>query len=65
MHPLQAEIERLYAATAKGTKKELADARGLFNEFRDALTTGQVRAAEKRDGRWVTAGSKGCTTAAR
>lgn len=51
MHPLQADIERLYAA-AKGTRKETVDARGLFVEFRDALTTGKIRAAEKRDGRW-------------
>jgi len=51
MEPLKSEIERLYAA-AEGSKKDQADARGIFLEFRDALTAGRIRAAEKRDGRW-------------
>lgn len=51
MEPLKSEIERLFAA-GQSSKRAVADARGLFIEFRDALTAGQIRAAEKRDGRW-------------
>lgn len=51
MEPLKSEIERLYAEVQK-SKRATADARGLFAEFRDALTAGKIRAAEKRDGRW-------------
>ena len=49
---LQAEIERL-AATPAG-KLDRAAALRVFAEFRAALTRGEVRAAEKRDGRWQT-----------
>ncbi len=48
MRNLQAEIERLYAAG----QLEAAPARQVFLEFRDALTRGEIRAAEKQDGRW-------------
>src|SRR5258708_13919879 len=51
MHRLQNEIERLYAAGAL-TGEAAAHARALFPEFRDALTRGEVRAAEKIGGRW-------------
>jgi 2,3,4,5-tetrahydropyridine-2,6-dicarboxylate N-succinyltransferase len=51
MHKLRAEIERLYA---KGSLPvEVAgQARQVFQEFHQALTHGQVRAAEKHDGHW-------------
>jgi 2,3,4,5-tetrahydropyridine-2,6-dicarboxylate N-succinyltransferase len=51
MHKLRSEIERLYA---KGTLPvEVAGlARQVFSEFREALTRGEVRAAEKHDGHW-------------
>jgi 2,3,4,5-tetrahydropyridine-2-carboxylate N-succinyltransferase len=51
MHKLRSEIERLFA---KGTLPvEVAGlARQVFSEFREALTRGEVRAAEKHDGHW-------------
>src|SRR2546423_8750585 len=50
MHPLQSQIEQLYSA---GTLSEAAQqARQVFQQFREELTQGRVRAAEKRDGRW-------------
>jgi len=51
MDILRAEIEHLYA---KGTlPPEMAvHARHAFREFHEALTLGQVRAAEKIDGQW-------------
>ena len=51
MHKLQAEIERFYTAGALqggGARR----AREVFQELREALTHGQVRAAEKHDGQW-------------
>jgi 2,3,4,5-tetrahydropyridine-2-carboxylate N-succinyltransferase len=51
MDQLQAEIEQFYAAGP--LQGEAAGrAREAFRDLRDALTRGQVRAAEKRDGRW-------------
>lgn len=47
MHPLQSEIERLFLSKQLGP-----DARDTFLEFRDALTRGEIRAAEKIDGQW-------------
>lgn len=44
---LQSEIERLSSANDRGQ-----DARKIFFEFRDALTRGEIRAAEKIDGQW-------------
>jgi 2,3,4,5-tetrahydropyridine-2,6-dicarboxylate N-succinyltransferase len=52
MHELQREIERLYALGAAAAKEPSAPE--IFVRFRDALTAGQVRAAEKIDGRWKT-----------
>jgi 2,3,4,5-tetrahydropyridine-2-carboxylate N-succinyltransferase len=49
MQPLRAEIERLFDSGAEGKS---AEARSIFLEFRDALTAGQVRAAEKVEGQW-------------
>jgi len=51
MEKLQQEIERWYAAgTIVGS--DAAQSRAVFFEFRQALTRGQIRAAEKLDGRW-------------
>jgi 2,3,4,5-tetrahydropyridine-2,6-dicarboxylate N-succinyltransferase len=51
MDILRQEIEHLYARGALST--ELAvHARHAFREFHEALTLGQIRAAEKQDGQW-------------
>jgi 2,3,4,5-tetrahydropyridine-2-carboxylate N-succinyltransferase len=50
MHELQREIERLYALGADASRD--ANAPAIFVRFRDALTAGQIRAAEKIDGQW-------------
>ncbi|HET7872593.1 MAG TPA: 2,3,4,5-tetrahydropyridine-2,6-dicarboxylate N-succinyltransferase, partial [Terriglobales bacterium] len=51
MHTFQADIERYYnAGTLSGEQAE--EARRRFAEFREALTQGRIRAAEKRDGQW-------------
>ena len=48
---LKTEIERWYSAgTIVGS--DAAQSRAVFFEFRQALTRGQIRAAEKLDGRW-------------
>lgn len=47
MRSLQSELEQLASAQALGS-----DARKTFLEFRDALTRGEIRAAEKIDSRW-------------
>lgn len=51
MHRLQNEIERLCDLGARAA--EDPDARNLFEQLREALSRGEVRSAEKRDGRWV------------
>jgi 2,3,4,5-tetrahydropyridine-2-carboxylate N-succinyltransferase len=50
MPSLKSSIERL---AALGEVEHNPEARSLFLEFRDALTQGKIRAAEKIDGRWV------------
>src|ERR1700730_18214555 len=50
MQSLKSSIERL---AALGEVENNPDARPAFIEFRDALTQGKIRAAEKIDGRWV------------
>jgi 2,3,4,5-tetrahydropyridine-2-carboxylate N-succinyltransferase len=50
MQSLKSSIERL---AALGEVEHNPEARPVFLEFRDALTQGKVRAAEKIDGRWV------------
>src|SRR5215469_8349211 len=51
MHPLQSQIERLYAAASpSGAAADQASA--VFQQFREALTRGEIRAAEKNNGRW-------------
>jgi 2,3,4,5-tetrahydropyridine-2,6-dicarboxylate N-succinyltransferase len=47
MHPLESEIARFSSADEFG-----ADARGIFLKFRDALTGGEIRAANKIEGVW-------------
>jgi 2,3,4,5-tetrahydropyridine-2-carboxylate N-succinyltransferase len=48
MH-MQEEVERLFE---QGPQADPKSARNVFAGFRDALTRGQVRAAEKVDGTW-------------
>src|ERR1700740_280521 len=50
MQSLKISIERL---AAMGEVEHNPEARPAFFEFRDALTQGKVRAAEKIDGRWI------------
>ena len=50
MHPLQSTIERLAALSEV---RQDAAARQTFLDFRDALTQGRIRAAEKIDGQWA------------
>lgn len=50
MHPLQAGIERLYAMGTEA--KNVSGARNVFLDFREALSRGEVRAAEKTDNGW-------------
>src|SRR5271157_3301648 len=52
MHELQSQVESLYAMGGEATK--FPGAGDIFARFRDALTAGTIRAAEKRDGRWQT-----------
>jgi len=52
MHSLQPVIERYYAAGAAAVGDP--EARRAFLEFRDELSGGRVRAAEKIDGQWRT-----------
>lgn len=52
MHPLKTDIERLYSLGAEA--KNDSSALGIFRQFRAALTRGEIRSAEKRDGAWQT-----------
>lgn len=52
MHPLQAAIERLFALGAEARREP--QARETFSRFLDALTSGELRAAEKHAGQWRT-----------
>jgi 2,3,4,5-tetrahydropyridine-2-carboxylate N-succinyltransferase len=51
MANLQTDIENFYAA-ATLSATDTASARQTFAAFRDALTAGNIRAAEKHDGEW-------------
>ncbi|MGZ4873294.1 MAG: 2,3,4,5-tetrahydropyridine-2,6-dicarboxylate N-succinyltransferase, partial [Candidatus Angelobacter sp.] len=51
MDILRAEIERLYAKGPLPVEVAM-HARHAFREFHEALTRGEVRAAEKHDGQW-------------
>src|SRR5580765_9079271 len=51
MHNLRSEIERYYA-TGSLPVEVAGQARKVFSEFRQALTHGEIRAAEKHDGHW-------------
>ena len=50
MQKLRSEIERL---ASLGEIGQQADARQIFLEFRDALTAGKIRAAEKLNNAWT------------
>jgi 2,3,4,5-tetrahydropyridine-2-carboxylate N-succinyltransferase len=50
MHPLQAGIERLYALGPEA--RNVSGARAVFSDFREALSRGDIRAAEKSNGSW-------------
>jgi 2,3,4,5-tetrahydropyridine-2-carboxylate N-succinyltransferase len=50
MHPLQAGIERLYALGPEA--RNVSGARAVFGDFREALSRGDIRAAEKSNGDW-------------
>ena len=50
MQSLRTSIERL---AALGEIEHNPEARPVFLKFRDALTQGEIRAAEKIDGRWI------------
>ncbi len=52
MKELINEIERLSELGARA--RDDTDARRIFGDFRMALTHGEVRAAHKKNGRWVT-----------
>jgi 2,3,4,5-tetrahydropyridine-2,6-dicarboxylate N-succinyltransferase len=52
MHELRSKIESLYAMGTDAANSP--ETRVVFLQFRDALTTGTIRAAEKRNGRWQT-----------
>src|SRR4051794_13841896 len=47
MDSLQSHVERLASAERLGP-----EAREIFLKFRDALTRGEIRAAEQIDGKW-------------
>ena len=51
MHPLETEIERLCSTTAPGSDT-LEQAKAVFQQFREALTRGEIRAAQKNKGQW-------------
>jgi 2,3,4,5-tetrahydropyridine-2,6-dicarboxylate N-succinyltransferase len=51
METLRTDIERYYSSGALAGE-QAAEARRRFAEFREALTEGRIRAAEKRDGQW-------------
>jgi 2,3,4,5-tetrahydropyridine-2,6-dicarboxylate N-succinyltransferase len=51
MNLLQSQIERLYSAGMLAGKAA-DEARQVFQKFRDALTRGEVRAAQKIGGKW-------------
>lgn len=50
VHALQGAIERLFGLGADA--RNASEARSTFEAFRDELTAGRIRAAEKVDGRW-------------
>jgi 2,3,4,5-tetrahydropyridine-2-carboxylate N-succinyltransferase len=50
MHPLQAGIERLFALGPEA--RNVSGARGVFTDFREALSKGEIRAAERNGSEW-------------
>jgi len=51
IHPLQGKIEKYF--TTPPVEKEVTEARRIFNEFRQALNHGEIRAAEKTSEGWM------------
>lgn len=51
MQKLQTDIEQYYASGSLAGEA-LAKAKAAFQDFRDALTRGEVRSAQKTDGQW-------------
>jgi 2,3,4,5-tetrahydropyridine-2-carboxylate N-succinyltransferase len=51
MQEMKEQIERLFALG--DTVRQDARAQQIFREFRDALTHGRIRAAQKSEGRWT------------
>jgi 2,3,4,5-tetrahydropyridine-2-carboxylate N-succinyltransferase len=51
MHPLQPQVEQFYAA-GELTGDAAQEARRVFQQLRDALTRGEIRAAEKQGDKW-------------
>jgi 2,3,4,5-tetrahydropyridine-2-carboxylate N-succinyltransferase len=51
MNKLRSEIERLYSSGFL-PPETAGEARRVFQDFREALTQGQIRAAEKQEGNW-------------
>src|SRR5436190_719826 len=51
-HPLQRPIEAAYANMPAAGTKDASQARQVFNEFRAALTRGEIRAAIPANGQW-------------
>ena len=52
MEPLKSEIERLFAAGADAKNDPRAGT--IFRKFREALTNGEIRAADKQGDQWQT-----------
>ena len=52
MHRLQADIVTLYSESALDPART-AQARQVFQEFREALTRGEIRAAERQASQWT------------
>src|SRR5476651_509338 len=51
MQKLQSKIEKYYSQSPLPSKTA-RQALAVFKEFREALTAGKIRAAEKKDGQW-------------
>jgi 2,3,4,5-tetrahydropyridine-2-carboxylate N-succinyltransferase len=49
MSTIRAEIERLVSLPSTAAEQS---ARSIFEQFRNVLTRGEIRAAEKKDGQW-------------
>jgi tetrahydrodipicolinate N-succinyltransferase len=52
MHILQIDIEKFYSQPPS-SPEQAKQALGVFQEFRAALTRGEIRAAENKSGQWM------------